>query len=119
MNGNDDARRIALLREEVEAEMRQYIASGRYYPRMWDLNLLLDTLDERGRAVEELVDAYQAHYRAGREMHAALLDIWRMVDPVDTEHMTYRSPSDVFESVRAILAEQAATIEGLERRLRG
>lgn len=95
--------RIAQLREEVEAEMRQYIASGRHYPRMWDLNLLLDTLDESGRAVEELVDAYQAHYRAGREMHAALLDIWRMVEPDDTEHMTYRAPSDVFESVRTVL----------------
>lgn len=54
MNGNDNARRIALLREEVEAEMRQYIASGRHYPRMWDLNLLLDTLDERAATIELL-----------------------------------------------------------------
>lgn len=54
MNGNDNARRIALLREEVEAEMRQYIASGRHYPRMWDLNLLLDTLDERDATIKRI-----------------------------------------------------------------
>lgn len=72
--------------------------------------------DERP-TYEEVTDAYQAHYRAGREMHAALLDIWRMAEPGDTKHMTYRDPSDVAMSVRALLAEQAATIEAVEAAL--
>lgn len=55
--------------------------------------------------------AYEAHRRAGQEMHSALLDIWRMADPEGRKHLTYRDPSDVVMSVRALIAEQAATIE--------
>ena len=72
-----------------------------------------DTDSERDErpTYEEVMDAYQAHRRAGREMHAALLDIWRMADPDGREHMTYRYPRDVVATVLALLAEQAATIE--------
>lgn len=60
---------------------------------------------------DAVMDAYEAHRRAGQEMHSALLDIWRMADPEGRKHLTYRDPSDVVMSVRALLAEQAATIE--------
>lgn len=54
MNGNDNAQRIAQLREEVAAEVRQYIASGKHYPRMWDIDFLLTLLAERDDVVTRL-----------------------------------------------------------------
>ena len=38
---------------------------------------------------EDLIDGYLAWRREGQRMHAALLDIWRALDPAGRKHMTF------------------------------
>lgn len=54
---------------------------------------------------------YRDLHKHLQAMHQALLAIWHVAEPGDTEYMTFREPDDVLASVRTILAEQSATIE--------